>query len=132
MRVGKKMNSCGALFIGGKIRFRVAEGALDIAEGAQAILAPVQAPQPLLVAGPSRSLPQRVARLEVEVHGMRGELGEQREVLDSIACDFSRFTKWAVIGLSRIMDHVGVRNTSYSPAPQHHRSQTPDLPYHHF
>ncbi|GKA04693.1 hypothetical protein Tco_0683813 [Tanacetum coccineum] len=72
----------------------VAKGALDIAEGAQAIL--------------------RVARLEEEVHGIRGALGDQREVLDSMARDFSRFTTWTVTSLSRMMDHVGVRYTSYS------------------
>nr|GEX57947.1 hypothetical protein [Tanacetum cinerariifolium] len=32
-------------------------------------------------AGPARTMAQRVARLEEDVHGMRGALGEQREVL---------------------------------------------------
>nr|GEX09804.1 hypothetical protein [Tanacetum cinerariifolium] len=67
----------------------VTESALDIAVGAQAVPAPVQAPQPPPTAGPVKSLPQRVARLKEEVHGMRGALGEHREVLDSFACDFS-------------------------------------------
>ncbi|GJW90626.1 retrovirus-related pol polyprotein from transposon opus [Tanacetum coccineum] len=57
----------------------VAEGALYITEGGQAVPAPVQAPQPPPVAGPARSLPQRVARLEEGVYGMREALGEQRE-----------------------------------------------------
>ncbi|GKE18784.1 hypothetical protein Tco_1426361 [Tanacetum coccineum] len=55
-----------------------------------------------------------VARLEEDVHGMRGALGEQRKVLDSMARYFSRFTTWTVTGLSRMMDHVGVRYSSYS------------------
>ncbi|GKC19250.1 hypothetical protein Tco_1021400, partial [Tanacetum coccineum] len=61
----------------------VAEGALDIDEGAQAVPAPVQLPQPPPTAGPARTLPQRVARLEEEVHGIREALGEQREVYES-------------------------------------------------
>nr|GEW05290.1 hypothetical protein [Tanacetum cinerariifolium] len=67
----------------------VAKGALDIAEGTQDVPAPVQRPQPPLAAGPTRSLPHRVVRLEEELHGMRGALGEQREVLDSMARDFT-------------------------------------------
>ncbi|GJR45250.1 hypothetical protein Tco_1313353 [Tanacetum coccineum] len=63
--------------------------------GGQAISAPVQAPQPP-VAGPARTMAQRLARLEEDVHGMRGALGEQRDVLDSMAYDFSRFTTWTV------------------------------------
>nr|GEW77650.1 hypothetical protein [Tanacetum cinerariifolium] len=54
----------------------VAEGALDIAKSAQAVPAPVQAPQSPPTAVPARSLPQRVARLKEEVHGMRGALGK--------------------------------------------------------
>ncbi|GKB34404.1 hypothetical protein Tco_0879346 [Tanacetum coccineum] len=92
----------------------VAEGALDITEGAQAVLAPVQASQSPHAIVPAMSLPHRVARLEEEVYGIRGTLGDQREVLDSMARDFSRFTTWTVISLSRMMDHVGVRYTSYS------------------
>ncbi|GJS13927.1 hypothetical protein Tco_0408399 [Tanacetum coccineum] len=50
-----------------------------------------------------------MTKLEEDVHGLRGALGEQREVLDSMACDFSRFTTWTVIGLSRMMGQAGVR-----------------------
>ncbi|GJW28596.1 ribonuclease H-like domain-containing protein [Tanacetum coccineum] len=53
-------------------------------------------------------------RLEEDVHGMRGALGEQREVLDSMASNFSRFTTWTVTGLSRMMDQAGFRYTSFS------------------
>ncbi|GJY11197.1 hypothetical protein Tco_0379382 [Tanacetum coccineum] len=56
----------------------VAEGAPDIDEGLQAVPAPIQAPQPPPAAGPARTLPQRVARLEEEVHRMQEALGEQR------------------------------------------------------
>ncbi|GJX00836.1 hypothetical protein Tco_0184749 [Tanacetum coccineum] len=53
-------------------------------------------------------------RLEEDVHGLRGALGEQREVLDSMACNFSRFTTWTVTGLSWMMDQAGVKYTSYA------------------
>nr|GEZ33365.1 hypothetical protein [Tanacetum cinerariifolium] len=46
-------------------------------------------PQAPLVFGPARTMAQRLARPEEDVHGMRKALGEQREVLDSMARDFS-------------------------------------------
>nr|GEX91776.1 hypothetical protein [Tanacetum cinerariifolium] len=46
----------------------VADGALNIVEGAQVDPTPV--PQPPHAARPARSLPQRASRLEEEVHGM--------------------------------------------------------------
>ncbi|GJU16421.1 hypothetical protein Tco_1144387 [Tanacetum coccineum] len=49
-----------------------------------------------------------------DVHGLRGALGEQREVLDSMARDFSQFTTWTVTRLSWMIDQAGVRYTSYS------------------
>nr|GEY82611.1 hypothetical protein [Tanacetum cinerariifolium] len=48
----------------------VTEDALAVYEGAMAILAPVQAPQP--VAGPSRTMVQRIARLEGMCMGCEG------------------------------------------------------------
>ncbi|GKB64934.1 hypothetical protein Tco_0921120 [Tanacetum coccineum] len=74
---------------------KVAESAPNVDEDAQAVLAPIQTPQP----------PPAVAQ---------GALGELREVLDNMACDFSRFTTWTVTSLSWMMDHAGVRYTSYS------------------
>ncbi|GJV03501.1 hypothetical protein Tco_1337070 [Tanacetum coccineum] len=75
-----------------KVLKEIAEGAPDVDEGAHTVPAPVHVPQPPPAVGPARTLPQRVARLEEKVHGMREALGEQREVLDSMACDFPRFT----------------------------------------
>ncbi|GJW17633.1 hypothetical protein Tco_0025069 [Tanacetum coccineum] len=49
-----------------------------------------------------------------DVHEIRGALGEQREVLDSMAHDFSRFSTWTVVGLSHMMSQAGVRYTSYA------------------
>nr|GEV17808.1 putative ribonuclease H-like domain-containing protein [Tanacetum cinerariifolium]GEV20951.1 putative ribonuclease H-like domain-containing protein [Tanacetum cinerariifolium] len=52
---------------------------------------------------------ERLGRLEEDVHGLRGALGDQREVLDSMARDFSRFTTWTVTRILRMMDQAGVR-----------------------
>ncbi|GJV91996.1 hypothetical protein Tco_1539809 [Tanacetum coccineum] len=81
-----------------------AEGAPDVVEGDQAVLAPVQGPQP----PPARTMAQRLARVEEEVHEIRGELGEQREVMDVMARDLSRFTVWAAGGpRCKEIDNVG-------------------------
>ncbi|GKC40363.1 hypothetical protein Tco_1052747 [Tanacetum coccineum] len=59
-----------------------------------------------------------------------GSTGEQREVLDSMARDFSCFTTWIVTGLSRMMDHARVRYTSdldfQSPYQRRVRRRTDD------
>ncbi|GJX96224.1 hypothetical protein Tco_0352022, partial [Tanacetum coccineum] len=82
-------------------------------DGASAILTPVQAPQPPpLVAGLARTMAQRFTRVEEDVHEIRGALGEQREILDSMARDFSRFYTWTVNELSQMMSQVGVRNAN--------------------
>ncbi|GJZ58520.1 hypothetical protein Tco_0614014 [Tanacetum coccineum] len=61
----------------------------DVAAGAPEV-AHIHASQLPPAAGPARTLPQRVARLEEEVYGLRGSMAEQRDVLDSMAHDFSR------------------------------------------
>ncbi|GJW76096.1 hypothetical protein Tco_0137778 [Tanacetum coccineum] len=48
----------------------VAEGAPDVDEGDQAILEPVQVPQPPPIAGPARTMAQMLGRLEKDVHGL--------------------------------------------------------------
>ncbi|GKB27641.1 hypothetical protein Tco_0867042 [Tanacetum coccineum] len=77
------------------------EGAPDVVKGDQAISAPVQAPQPPPAA---RTISQRLARLEEDVHGIQVSLREQREVVDAMARDFSRFTVWAAKGISQLLD----------------------------
>nr|GEY01138.1 hypothetical protein [Tanacetum cinerariifolium] len=59
----------------------VVEGAPDVDEGAQAVLTPVQSTQPPPAATPTRTITQRMTRLEEEVHGIRVALGEQIEDL---------------------------------------------------
>ncbi|GJT63758.1 hypothetical protein Tco_1015238 [Tanacetum coccineum] len=62
---------------------------------------------------------QRMARLEEDVHEIRGALTEQREVIDVMDHDFSRFSTWVTTGIGRMMDRVGV---SYTPYSQTHMS----------
>nr|GFC41514.1 hypothetical protein [Tanacetum cinerariifolium] len=73
---------------------------------------------------PPRTQGKRIAQLEDEVHGMREVLQGQREVLDSMAYDFSRFTTCTVTSLSRMMDRAGVTYKRYyeSPIKYHRRS----------
>ncbi|GKE60331.1 hypothetical protein Tco_1510698 [Tanacetum coccineum] len=92
-----------------------AEDALIADEGALGVPAPVQAPQPPhFTAGPTRTMAQRLARVEEDVHEIRGALGKQREVLDIMARDFPRFSTWTVVGLLQMMSRAGVRYTSYA------------------
>ncbi|GKE93945.1 hypothetical protein Tco_1578800, partial [Tanacetum coccineum] len=49
-------------------------------------------------------MPQRMARLEEEVYGIQESLDEQREVMDMMTKDISRFTVWAARGISQLLD----------------------------
>ncbi|GJW10550.1 hypothetical protein Tco_1576377 [Tanacetum coccineum] len=57
----------------------------------------------------------RIVRIRslLEVTAIKG----QREVLDSMAHDFSRFTTWTVTSLAQLMDRAGVPYTLYSELP---------------
>ncbi|GJX87280.1 hypothetical protein Tco_0339294, partial [Tanacetum coccineum] len=90
-----------------KLIICVAEGSPDVDEGAQAIPTPVQAPQPPLATAPTRTMAQSLSRLEEEVHSLCGDMGEQREVLDSMSRDFASCTTWTVTCLSLMMDQSG-------------------------
>ncbi|GJV74774.1 retrovirus-related pol polyprotein from transposon TNT 1-94 [Tanacetum coccineum] len=75
-----------------------AEDALAADASDQAISAPVQAPPPPIAA--TRTMPQRMSRLEEDVHKIRGALAEQRKVIGVMARNFSRFIVWATIGIA--------------------------------
>ncbi|GJY65469.1 hypothetical protein Tco_0467707 [Tanacetum coccineum] len=75
----------------------VTEDAPIIDEGGQANPAPEQAPQ-----------------LEEDVHEICRGLTEQREVIDAMAHDFSRFSTWVTTGLGRMKDRAGVAYTPYA------------------
>ncbi|GJW30316.1 hypothetical protein Tco_0047191 [Tanacetum coccineum] len=72
---------------------------------------------PQAVPPPPRTQGKRIARLEEEVHDMREALQGQREVLDSMARDFSRFSTWTVTSLARLMDRASVPYMRYSESP---------------
>ncbi|GJY39020.1 hypothetical protein Tco_0425384 [Tanacetum coccineum] len=125
----------------------VAQDVSIVDKGGQADPAPVHAPPP--PPAPVRTMPQRMARLEEDVHKIRGVLTDQREVIDAMAHDFSRFSTWVTTGLGRMMDRAGVTYVPYAQTrvsyqrrvnrgpvrptpPQHsrtHRSQTQDYSY---
>ncbi|GJS78169.1 hypothetical protein Tco_0728050 [Tanacetum coccineum] len=92
----------------------VAEGVAVVDEGVLAVPAPIQVPQPPPVAAQGRTMPKRLARLEKEVHCLRGIMAEQRDVLDSMDRDFYRFTTWTITSLFLMIDRSRVRYTSYS------------------
>ncbi|GJW99281.1 hypothetical protein Tco_0183195 [Tanacetum coccineum] len=48
----------------------------EVDEGASAVPAPVQAPQPPPVTGPTRTMIQRLGRLDEDVYGLQRALGE--------------------------------------------------------
>ncbi|GJW82964.1 hypothetical protein Tco_0156109 [Tanacetum coccineum] len=79
-----------------------AEDAHVVDEGDHAVLTLVQAPPPPPAA--ARTMPQRMARLEEDVHEIRGALAEQREVIGAMAGDFSRFTVCAANGITQLLD----------------------------
>nr|GEW23498.1 hypothetical protein [Tanacetum cinerariifolium] len=74
----------------------------------------IDAPRPPpIVASVVRTMPWRMARLEEEVHRIRESLAKQREVMDVMARDFSRFTMWAASGISQLLDVSGDTYTRY-------------------
>ncbi|GKE93632.1 hypothetical protein Tco_1574727, partial [Tanacetum coccineum] len=81
-----------------------AEDAPVVDEGAPVVRAPVQGPQPPPAA---RTISQRLARLKEDVHGIQVSLGDQCEVVDAMAKDFSRFTVWAAGDISHLLDSAG-------------------------
>ncbi|GJY64599.1 hypothetical protein Tco_0466059 [Tanacetum coccineum] len=55
----------------------------------------------------ARTMPQRMARLEEDVHQICGMLAEQRKVISAMAHDISRFCTWTTTSLARMMGRVG-------------------------
>ncbi|GJX65033.1 hypothetical protein Tco_0299376 [Tanacetum coccineum] len=94
----------------------VAQDALIINEGGHADPTPAQAPPPPPAA--ARTMPQRMARLEEDVHEIHGTLAEHHEVINMMACDFSRFCTWTTTSLAWMMDRAGVTYTSYYETPR--------------
>ncbi|GKF93947.1 hypothetical protein Tco_0283647, partial [Tanacetum coccineum] len=97
------------------------EDSSGIDEGDQAVLAPVQGPPPPPAA--VRTMPQRMVKLEEDVHEIRRALAEQREATGAMARDFSRFTVWAASGIAQLLDSAQVTYTPYfeTHVPYHRR-----------
>ncbi|GKD79166.1 hypothetical protein Tco_1341787, partial [Tanacetum coccineum] len=91
---------------------RVAQDAPVVDKGDQVVLALVQAPPPPPAA--AKTMPQRMARLEEDMHEIRRALSEQREVVVTMAKDFSRFTVRAASGIAQLLDSARVTYTPYS------------------
>ncbi|GKE92169.1 hypothetical protein Tco_1573264 [Tanacetum coccineum] len=93
----------------------VAEDAPIIDEGGLADPAPQQPPPPL--PAHARTMPQRMARLEEDVHEIRRGLTEQREVIDAMARDFSRFMlgshKWTRTKKLRSLEDTKQKSSSF-------------------
>ncbi|GKA04844.1 hypothetical protein Tco_0683964 [Tanacetum coccineum] len=90
---------------------RVAQDAPAIDEGVQAVSAPVHALPPPPAA--TRTMPQRMDRLEKDVHEIRKVLAEQHKVIDAMARDLLRFTVWATSGITQLLDFARVTYTPY-------------------
>ncbi|GJU67348.1 hypothetical protein Tco_1253607 [Tanacetum coccineum] len=84
---------------------RAAEDALAVNKGAQADSALMQAPQPPPTA--PRTMPQRIARLEEEVHELRQSIVGLRRDVDRSTTDQGRFTTWMVSCMTQLMDASG-------------------------
>ncbi|GJU91585.1 putative reverse transcriptase domain-containing protein [Tanacetum coccineum] len=57
---------------------------------------------------------QRWPELKEDAHEIHGALTEQREVIDTMARDFSRFSTWAITRLAWMIDKAGVTYVPYS------------------
>nr|GEZ08978.1 hypothetical protein [Tanacetum cinerariifolium] len=88
------------------------EDAFVIDEGASAVPATMQAPQPPPPPA-ARTLPQRMARLEEDAHKIHWVLAKQREMIDAMARDFSRFTVLASRGIAHLLDFARVTYVPY-------------------
>nr|GEY85989.1 hypothetical protein [Tanacetum cinerariifolium] len=87
-----------------------AAGAPEVVEGTSALAVPAPLPLPpgpQATAPATRTMPQMIVRLKEEVHRFRESLEGQREVLDAMSQDFSRFTTWTVGRLSQLLDERG-------------------------
>ncbi|GKE65275.1 hypothetical protein Tco_1519436, partial [Tanacetum coccineum] len=86
-----------------------AEDAPIIEEGDQAVPAPVQAPQqpppPPLAA---RTMPQRMARLEEDVQGLRRDVGSLRRLVERLMTDQGRFSKWMMTCMTQLIEASGL------------------------
>ncbi|GJY45553.1 hypothetical protein Tco_0434616, partial [Tanacetum coccineum] len=82
-----------------------------IDEGDQAIPAPVQAPQQPPPPPPptaTRTMPQRLGRLEEEVQGLRRDVGSLHGLVERSMTDQGRFSTWMMSCMTQLMDASGL------------------------
>ncbi|GJZ80223.1 hypothetical protein Tco_0645217, partial [Tanacetum coccineum] len=80
-------------------------------EGALADPVPMQTPQPLHVT--PRTMPQRIKRLEEEVHELRQSIVGLRGDVDRSITDQGRFATWMVTCMTQLMDANGRTNQAF-------------------
>nr|GEW62107.1 hypothetical protein [Tanacetum cinerariifolium] len=59
--------------------------------------------------GPPRTGPQRLQRLEKEVHRLGESLGDQRVLLERLTTDHERFSGWMVDRMTQLIQKSGIR-----------------------
>ncbi|GKD53249.1 hypothetical protein Tco_1286636, partial [Tanacetum coccineum] len=87
-----------------------------VAEGDQAVPAPVQAPQqpppPPPVA--ARTMPQRLGRQDEEVQEMRRDVGSLRGLVERPMTDHGRFSTWIISCMAQLMDASGLTYQAFN------------------
>ncbi|GJW90758.1 hypothetical protein Tco_0168311 [Tanacetum coccineum] len=84
-----------------------AKGAAVVDEGDQAILAPVQVPQPPPPVLQPQTTSQRIDRLEEEVREMRQSIVGLRGVFESFITEQTRVSTWLISCMTQLMDASG-------------------------
>ncbi|GJY16298.1 hypothetical protein Tco_0386720 [Tanacetum coccineum] len=102
-----------------------AEDAPIVDEGDQAVLEPVQAPQqpPPPPPATARTIPQRLGRLEEDVHGLRRDVGSLRGLIERSMIDQGRFSTWMI---SSFQIRTRQRNGKASTSTAQQDPQQPD------
>ncbi|GKF68656.1 hypothetical protein Tco_0198335, partial [Tanacetum coccineum] len=75
---------------------KAAKDALVDDEGGQAILAPIQAPQPPPPQVAAKTMPQRLRRLEEEMQGLRRDVRSLCGLMERSMTDQGRFSTWMI------------------------------------
>ncbi|GKD49422.1 hypothetical protein Tco_1278398 [Tanacetum coccineum] len=88
----------------------VAEDALSVDEGDQAVPAPVQAPQqpPPPPPAAARTVPQRLGILEEDVQGLHRDVGSLRGLVERLLTNQERFSIWMMTCMPQLMDASGL------------------------
>ncbi|GKF56362.1 hypothetical protein Tco_0166702 [Tanacetum coccineum] len=83
---------------------KAAKDALAVDMGGQAVLAPVQAPQPPPPPTMGRTMTQRLGRLEEEVQGLRQDVKNLWRLLERSITDQGRFSTWMISCITKLIE----------------------------